>query len=63
MCTLCSVCSVFSRTRTRVIYRRILPCFPAFLFFFSMRVKIYCIYCTKCTNAHQIRLSAVFKTA
>ena len=60
LCTLCSVCSVFSRARTRVIYRFI-SCYSVRLFiFFSMRVKIYCIYCT---NAHQIRLSAIFKTA
>ena len=63
LCTLCSVCSVFSRTRTRVIYRRICSYSARLFIFFSMRVKIYCTYCTKCTNAHQIRLSAIFKTA
>nr|DAV79498.1 MAG TPA: hypothetical protein [Caudoviricetes sp.] len=35
MCTLCSVCSVFSRTRTRVIYGRI-SSYSARLFIFFL---------------------------
>lgn len=53
----------FAHAYARYIWAYFLLLCPPFYFFFSMRVKIYCTYCTKCINAHQIRLSVIFKTA